>query len=874
MAASSDNLTPLMRQYRRMKSEIDPDVILMFRLGDFYEMFFEDAQQAAPILGVVLTRRNGYPMCGVPYHAIDTYLAKMVRANRKVAICDQMEDPALAKGIVRREVTRVVTPGTVTEDTVLAADQSAYIVALSEARGTFGAAWLDLSTGAFLAEEHTSPETLAESLRRVRPRECLLSDEADIALEGAAQAAEIGCITRTDAWRYDVEAAHEVLARHFAVASLECFGLENKAAVVSAAGALLEYVRDRLRRPVDHVRTLRLSQPDGFLLLDEATCAHLDLLPVRGRPKDTTLAGVLDATKTPMGSRRLQQWIAQPLCDLAAIRARHDAVEAFTRERAALNDSRALLSGVRDLERLVGKVSLGRATPRDLLAIAASLDAVPALRAALGESEVRSPKSQVGVAMTTHPGPRTSAPGLRTSDSGLGTSDFGPGTSDSPLLSLAESLRPLPEIARRIRTTLVDEPPAVLVDGGVIREGFNAELDELRAMAADGRAWIARYQAEQIERTGIKNLKIKHNSVFGYTIEVSTAQLANVPPDYQRKQTIANGERFVTPELKRYEEQIATARDRSILLEDQYFQELRAAVAAEIPAIQATASAIANLDVFAALADRALALGYTRPEMTDEVILEVRDSRHPVVEQLPDAERFVPNDSLLDGGQNRLVVITGPNMAGKSTYIRQAAMLVVMAQAGSFVPASAARIGLCDRVFTRVGASDDLARGRSTFMVEMQETANILHNATPRSLVVLDEIGRGTSTFDGISIAWAVAEHIHNEVGCRTLFATHYHELTDLAKILPGVKNYCVLVREQRGGIAFLRRIVPGAADKSYGIAVAQLAGLPASVVARSREILANLEESEHGRDGDSTLARPRNHRSTLTKDNRQMLLF
>ena len=832
MAASNDNLTPLMRQYRRMKSEIDPDVILMFRLGDFYEMFFEDAQQAAPILGVVLTRRNGYPMCGVPYHAIDTYLAKMVRANRKVAICDQMEDPALAKGIVRREVTRVVTPGTVTEDTVLAADQSAYIVALSEARGTFGAAWLDLSTGAFLAEEHTSSETLAESLRRVRPRECLLSDEAAPALEGAAQAAEIGCVTRTDAWRYDVEAAHDVLARHFAISSLECFGLEGKAAVVSAAGALLEYVRDRLRRPVDHVRALRLSQPDGFLLLDEATCAHLDLLPVRGRPKETTLAGVLDATKTPMGSRRLQQWIAQPLCDLAAIRARHDAVEAFTRERAALTDTRALLAGVRDLERLVGKVSLGRATPRDLLAIAASLDAVPALRAALDSRFT------------------------------------------APFAALQNALRPLPEIARRIRTTLVDEPPAVLVDGGVIREGFNSELDELRAMAADGRAWIARYQAEQIERTGIKNLKIKHNSVFGYTIEVSTAQLANVPPDYQRKQTIANGERFVTPELKRYEEQIATARDRSILLEEQYFQELRAAVAAEIPAIQATASAIANLDVFAALADRALALGYTRPEMTDEVILEVRDSRHPVIEQLPDAERFVPNDILLDGNVNRLAVITGPNMAGKSTYIRQAAMLVVMAQTGSFVPASAARIGLCDRVFTRVGASDDLARGRSTFMVEMQETANILHNATARSLVVLDEIGRGTSTFDGISIAWAVAEHIHNEVGCRTLFATHYHELTDLAKILPGVKNYCVLVREQRGGIAFLRRIVPGAADKSYGIAVAQLAGLPASVVARSREILANLEESEHGRDGDSTLARPRNHRSTLTKDNRQMLLF
>ena len=827
--STSDNLTPLMRQYRRMKSEIDPDVILMFRLGDFYEMFFEDAQEAAPILGVVLTRRNGYPMCGIPYHALDTYLAKMVRANRKVAICDQMEDPALAKGIVRREVTRVVTPGTVTEDTVLTAAESAYIVSLALHGKTFGAAWLDLSTGEFLAEEHAARTTLVDTLRRVRPRECLLSDEADPVLAEAAAEAGISCVTRTDAWRYELDAAHDALIRHFHVASLECFDCEKRPAVIRAAGALLHYVRDRLRRSVDHVRALRLSRPDGFLLLDEATCAHLDLLPVRGRPVDITLFGVLDSTRTPMGARRLQQWIARPLCRIDAIRARHDAVAAFCADRAALNSVRDLLKGVRDLERLIGKVSLGRATPRDLLAIASSLDAVPALRTALG---------------------------------------------DSSLSALAAGLQPLPEIVARIRSTLVDDPPATLVDGGVVREGFSKELDDLRAMAADGRAWIARYQAEQIERTGIKTLKIRHNSVFGYTIEVSTGQLGNVPPDYQRKQTIANGERFVTPELKRYEEQISTARDRSILLEDQYFQELRAAVAAEIDPIQRTASALADIDVLAALADRALALGYVRPELVDEPVLDLHDSRHPVVEQLPDAERFVPNDVLLDGDANRLVIITGPNMAGKSTYIRQAAMIVVMAQMGSFVPAASARIGLADRVFTRVGASDDLARGRSTFMVEMQETANILHNATARSLVVLDEIGRGTSTFDGISIAWAVAEHLHNVIGARTLFATHYHELTDLSMTLPGAKNYCVLVREQRGGIAFLRRIVPGAADKSYGIAVAQLAGMPAPVVERSMEILANLEESETTRDGGSTLARPRNHRSTLTPDNRQMLLF
>ena len=861
-----------MQQYRRMKAKIDPDVILMFRLGDFYEMFFEDAQEAAPILGVVLTSRNGYPMCGVPYHAIDTYLAKMVRANRKVAICDQMEDPALAKGkVVEREVTRVVTPGTVTEDAVLAADQSAYLVSLSRAGDTFGAAWLDLSTGAFLAEEHATTATLSDSLRRIRPRECLLSDEADPSLEAVAREAGIDCVTRTDAWRYDIDSARDVLLRHFGVSSLDCFDMENRTAVVSSAGALLEYVVKRLHRPVGHVRSLRLSRPDGFLLLDEATCAHLDLLPVRGRDADTTLFGVLNATKTPMGARRLRQWIAQPLSGIDAIRARHDIVEAFVRGRGALADIRTQLAGVRDLERLVGKVSLGRATPRDLLAIAASLDAVPALRSALhAPSEFAVRRSPLPVndpsSLSANNKPRTANCELQTANCELQTANS--------LTALAQALHPLSNLVSRIRSTLVDEPPAGLTAGGVIPEGFSKELDDLRAMAADGRAWIARYQAEQIERTGIRNLKIRHNSVFGFTIEVSTSQLGNVPPDYQRKQTIANGERFVTPELKRYEEQIATARDRSLLLEEQMFQELRADVAAEISALQADASAIADIDVFASLADRALALGYVRPEMTEEPVLELRDSRHPVVELLPDAERFVPNDVLLDGGANRLAILTGPNMAGKSTYIRQAAMLVVMAQAGSFVPASAARVGVADRVFTRVGASDDLARGRSTFMVEMQETASILHNATRRSLVVLDEIGRGTSTFDGISIAWAVAEHIHNVVGCRTLFATHYHELTDLSLTLPGAKNYCVLVREQRGGIAFLRRIVPGAADKSYGIAVAQLAGMPAPVVERAKEILANLEESEHGRDGDSTLARPRNHRSILTPDNRQMLLF
>lgn len=835
---TSETLTPLMRQYRRMKSEIDPDVILMFRLGDFYEMFFEDAVEAAPILGVVLTQRSGYPMCGIPYHALDSYLARMVRANRKVAICDQMEDPAQAKGIVRREITRVVTPGTVTEDTVLTDAENAWLVSLVVVGKCFGVAWLDLSTGDLLAENHASEETLLESLRRVHARECLLPEDADPALEAIASAAGIACVTKAESWNFGLEMAHDTLVRHFRVSSLDGFDCEDKPAVICAAGAMLYHVSHRLRREIDHIRALRFCRPDGFLLLDEATSANLDLLPIRGRLPNTTLFGVLNTTRTPMGARRLQQWIAQPLSKLDAIRARHDAIDAFLHGRAMLNSVRELLGGVRDLERLVGKVSLGRASARDLLSIANSLDQVPLLRAAL-EGPPSSP------AMT-------------------------------PLL---ESLLPRPETIQKIRETIADDPPATLADGGVIREGFSQELDELRAMAADGRAWIARYQAEQIERTGIKNLKIKHNNVFGYTIEISTSQLGNVPPDYQRKQTIANGERFITPELKEYEEKISTARDRAILFENEAFLALRNAVAADIGPIQQTASALADLDVLSTLSDRALALGYNRPEMVEEPVLDLRDSRHPIVEQLPDAERFVPNDVLLDGNAHRLAIITGPNMAGKSTYIRQVAMIVVMAQMGSFVPASYARVGLTDRVFTRVGASDDLARGRSTFMVEMQETANILHNATAHSLVVLDEIGRGTSTFDGISIAWAVAEHLHNQIGARTLFATHYHELTELSETLPGAQNFCVLVREQRGGIAFLRRIVPGAADKSYGIAVAQLAGLPASVIRRARDVLTTLEESEQTRveapPPSTRVQQPHPVvREAPPADDRQMMLF
>lgn len=843
----AENLTPMMRQYQRIKSEISDDVLLMFRLGDFYEMFLEDAQIASPILGVALTHRAGSPMCGIPYHALDAYLAKLIRANKKIAICDQMEDPATAKGIVRREVTRIVTPGTVTESSVLRDDRNNYIVALAgTSSGTFGLAALDLSTGELIVETHPNSVSLIDSLRRLAPGEGIApaTEEDGITPEPSRatlmREAGIACITPVDAWFFDESTAHSTLTRHFGVKSLEGFGCEGNPDIVRAAGALLQHVRDNLRRDVSHVKTMRLCQTSGFMALDDATCEHLDLLPDNRRDASVTLYGVLNATRTPMGARLLHHWISRPLQDIEAIRARHEAIEALSKARGILSPLRDLLGEVRDLERTIARISLGRGNARDVQAISTALKTVPQIRAKL-------------------------AP-LAESRSGL-------------LQSLGDSLQALPQLTDAIDRTLVDTPPAALNDGGIIRVGVNPELDELRGAASNGRAWIANYQAEEIARTGIKTLKVKFNNVFGYFIEVSTGQLANVPENYQRKQTIVNGERFTTPELKEREEKITGAAGRAIVMETEIFEALRRDVMAETAAIQLTAAAIAALDVIGSLTDRALALGYVRPIMTEDDSLHLVAGRHPVIEQLPDAERFVPNDTDLNGTTRQIMVITGPNMAGKSTYIRQVAMLVVMAQMGSFIPASSATIGIVDRVFTRVGASDDLSRGRSTFMVEMQETANILNNATPRSLIVLDEIGRGTSTFDGISIAWAVAEYLHDnpKVKAKTLFATHYHELTDLSLTLSGVVNCSVLVREQQDGIVFLRRIVEGAADKSYGIAVAKLAGMPEPVLRRAREILSNLEADELADSGVPSLVEPHAPESTRKRkasDTQQPTLF
>ena len=825
----------MMRQYRSIKKDLSDDTILFFRLGDFYEMFYEDAKETAPILDIALTKRNRMPMCGIPYHQLDSYLAKMIRAGRKVAICEQMEDPADAKGIVKREVTRVVTPGTVLEEHVLDADRNNYLAGLCRDGDTLGLAFLDLSTGEFWIEECDEPDAVHDTLQRMAPSECIVPEEQSGEADWVAALGVAGerVFSPQEDWIFERDVAVDTLTRHFGVASLEGFGCEGATAGVQAAGGVLYYVGNTLRRHTGHVRVLRVRNPASYLLLDEATVANLDLVPAArpGRDRATpNLLKVLDATRTPMGGRLLRHWLLRPARELEIIRGRHDAIDAFLADRSGLRDLREMLGGVRDLERLVARLGTGSANGRDLMALGASLAALDPLCAFVD--------------------------------------NFAAGR----IVTCRTAIDPLPEIADLVARAIENEPPITVKEGGVIRAGYHAELDELKDAATAGRKWLADFQLREQDRTGIKALKVRHNKVFGYYIEVTKANIHLVPDDYDRKQTLVNAERFITPELKEMENKILGAQDRAKELEYAIFQEVREEVVAKTRPIQATAAAVAEIAVLAALADRALGLRYVRPAMDDSAVIEIKDGRHPVVEQIPDADAFVPNDTTLDPLDHQVVILTGPNMAGKSTYIRQVALMVVMAHAGSFVPAAQARIGLVDRVFTRVGASDDLARGRSTFMVEMQETANILHNATPRSLVVLDEIGRGTSTFDGISIAWAVAEHLHNvaEVKAKTLFATHYHELTDLVVTLPGAKNFSVLVKESGDKIVFLRKIVEGPADKSYGIQVAKLAGLPDAVVNRAREILSNLEEGEFQEDKQPTIARKRKK----SEDSDQLAFF
>ena len=809
-------LTPMMRQYLAIKREVPAGAIVMFRLGDFYEMFGEDAIVAAPILGATLTHRGDQPMCGVPYHALNSYLAKLIRAGKTAALCDQVEDPKTAKGLVRREVTRIVTPGTVTEDGLLDETANNYVAAVSG----LGLALLDLSTGEFAVEQFQSQEKLDEALERYRPAEMFAPND-------------------DNRWTFSIDAAFDCLTRHFKVLSLDGFGLTGKNDLISAAGALLYYVGTTLHHSLEHVRKVQIRESDDGLVLDAGTLRHLQLLPGGEVTKEASLLGVLDVTKTPMGARTMRNWIARPLARATDINARLDAVAAFVEDRAALANLRTLLTGVRDLERLIAKVDSGRANPRDLKGLATSLRPIPEIRRTLDFRR------------------ETLAAGRETLDVRQTTSG---------LSSNASRLKSQPEIVDLIDRAIAEDPPVMLVDGGFIAPGYDAELDELRQIATEGHQWLAEFQAREIQRTGIAKLKVKHVSTFGFVIEIPKGSVAMAPADYERRQTLTTGERYVTPELKEYERKVMGAQEKAIAIEQRLYKGILATIAAKTVEIQETSLALGELDATLALADRALAAGYVRPVVDDSDVLEIVDGRHPIIEQLPDAEPFVPNSAFLNTTTDQIMLITGPNMAGKSTYIRQVATIAVMAHMGSFVPAASMHIGVLDRVFTRIGAGDDLARGRSTFLVEMQETANILNNATPKSLIVLDEIGRGTSTFDGISIAWSVAEYLHGkpQAKAKTLFATHYHELTDLADTFPGVKNYTVKVKEAGGRIVFLRRIAPGIAEKSFGIHVGAMAGLPEEVVSRAAQILKNLEANDIDVNAQKAVRKPRKRLSEM----------
>ena len=836
--------TPLMRQYAAVKKE-HPTALLFFRLGDFYELFFDDAILASKELQITLTSRNkekgiAVPMCGVPHHAAEGYIGKLIRKGFKVAICEQMEDPRLAKKLVRREVTRVVTPGTAA-DSLLGSEENNFLAALAQVGERVGFAALDLSTGEFRATEFSGENALRrvqEELEQLRPKELLYGLAAPLfeakfdtrtirALPTqppptqAPQPRALGATcaeTPLDDWIFAPDHAIPLLENHFGVLSLEGFGLAGRTAAAAAAGAILYYVRSTQRGSLDHVDRIGWYERQNCLVLDAVTVRNLELIEplFAGTDAGVTLFRSIDAAVTPMGKRLLRAWLLRPSLDLTEINARLDAVEAGVKDTIAREELRRALDGVLDLERLLSRVTLEAANPRDVLALAASLAKIPGIKAAVGQ---------------------------------LGA---------QRLNILHGSLDELGDLRDRIEKTIVPEPPLSFADGGVIAAGVESDLDELRELSRNSKQVLAQIEQRERGRTGISSLKVKFNSIFGYYIEVSKSNLHLVPQDYERKQTLVGAERFTTPELKEYEAKILDAQEKIVEIERRLFTDLRTAIASEAKRIRQTAVALAEVDVLASLAHTAALGNYCRPQFVsptgkapaqeDVGDLEIVEGRHPVIEQQEMAggnERFVPNDLYLNSSSHTILLLTGPNMGGKSTYLRQTALIVILAQMGSFVPARSVRLSVVDRVFTRIGASDNLARGRSTFMVEMTETAAILHTATARSLILLDEVGRGTSTYDGLAIAWAAIEYLHARVRAKTLFATHYFELTELAEQLAGVKNYHVSVKETGSGIAFLRKVEPGAADRSYGIEVAKLAGLPNEVITRAREVLAEHESVE-----------------------------
>ncbi len=820
----TESSTPLMRQYAAIKKE-HPSALLFFRLGDFYELFFDDAILASRELQITLTSRNkekgvSVPMCGVPYHAAEGYISKLIRKGFKVAVCEQVEDPRLAKKLVRREVTRVVTPGTAA-DSGLSSEENNFLAALAQSGDRAGFAALDLSTGEFRATEFKGEDAarrIQEELQQLRPKEVLYGSSAPLfegarrpstACAGPQPRAADGAWSETplEDWIFAPDHAIPLLENHFGVLSLEGFGLAGKPAAAAAAGAILYYVRSTQRGTLDHVDRIGFYERQNCLVLDAVTVRNLELIEplFTGSDAGATVFRAIDATVTPMGKRLLRSWLLRPSIDLAEINARLDAVEVQVKQTVAREELRRALDGILDLERLLSRVTLETANPRDLLALAASLSKIPAVRAVLRSFAA------------------------------------------ARLQTLHGSVDELGDLRERIDKTIEPEPPISLSDGGVIEGGVDKELDELRDLSRNSKQFLAQIEQRERQRTGINSLKVKFNSIFGYYLEVSKPNLHLVPADYDRKQTLVNAERFTTPELKEYEAKILDAQEKIVEIERRLFAEMRSAVAGEARRIRQTALALAEVDVLAALANIAALRNYCRPQFDDSSDIEVAEGRHPVIEQqeLGGGERFVPNALYLNSTTHTILVLTGPNMGGKSTYLRQTALTVLLAQMGSFVPARSARLGVVDRVFTRIGASDNLARGRSTFMVEMTETAAILHTATPRSLILLDEVGRGTSTYDGLAIAWAAVEYIHSHTRAKTLFATHYFELTKLAETLSGVKNYHVSVKETGGGVVFLRKVEPGAADRSYGIEVAKLAGLPVEVIERAREVLAEHESAE-----------------------------
>jgi DNA mismatch repair protein MutS len=813
MTEMNEKLTPAMKQFHRFK-KLHPDCILFFRMGDFYETFYEDAKTCSKVLGLTLTSRskgdNPIPLAGVPYHAVEGYLKKMLQAGYKVAVCEQVEDPKTAKGVVKRDIVRIVTPGTLTDDVLLNAKQDNFLCAVSlGTKRRVAVSWVDISTGHFYAQQ-LSEENLLDELLRLSPAECLLADRRGELFEAETKKLirditqlTRATITERPAWYFDPYQARQRLLKHFGTVTLEGFGISDyDDGLVAPAGAIIEYLNETQKTTLGHIRSLKKIDRRDYLQIDPASLRSLEILQtIRTESSRGSLLEGLDETITGMGGRMFRNWLCMPLCDLNSIEQRQDAIEEAKNAETSMAQIRRLLSNISDTERIAARISTFRASPRDLVALAGTLRQIPQLRQIL---------EQFHCDLLKHIS----------------------GQCDS-----------MDELADLLDVAIEPEAPTHLRDGGVIRTGFSEELDKLRSISRDGQSWLKNFQKNQIERTGIANLKIGFNKVFGYYIEVNHSSADKVPADYIRKQTIKNAERYITEELKNYETQALSAEEKAIELEQQLFDQLRRQSAQYISRLQSLAQTVAQCDCLTAMAYLAKRRNYVRPKITNDCRLVIHEGRHPVLAETLGPE-FVPNDTELGKNAGDIIVITGPNMSGKSTYIRQVALLVLMAQAGSFIPAKDAEIGLVDRIFTRVGASDELVRGQSTFMVEMTETANIINNATKKSLVILDEVGRGTSTYDGLSLAWAITEYIANRIRCRTLFATHYHELTELAELFANIKNCNVAVREWMDEVVFLHKIIPGGTDKSYGIHVAKLAGVPKSILDRSKEILEELEST------------------------------